>query len=911
MRTTTPTMRHASSDSTYEAESRAPVTNAVPYGAHHGPSRGQAKLGDKYMRMSVDETMQALDVSSVDQGLDTQSIDALQEKYGMNELEANDPEPLWLRWIYQFKEPMNALLVGSAVVSVLVGQTDDAVCITLALAIVITVGIAQEYRSEKSLEALNNLVPPKCRVIRSARTHTLEARELVPGDVVCLSSGDRVPADVRIVKSQDFEVNESALTGETSAVRKSADDTDQEPTNLAYMGTLVEKGSATGIVYGTGIRTEFGNIFGMVDSVDEKQTPLQISMSGLAQRLSVFSLGLISLLLLVGLVQQKSWIEMFTIAVSLAVAAIPEGLPIVVTVTLALGALEMSHRKAIVKRLPSVETLGCMSVICSDKTGTLTTGHMRVIQLFTVPDGIVEVGKDARRHELSPAMTRNLYAGFFCNNATMNEQGQLVGQATEVAMAQAPESLGLSLSHKDWTRTNEVPFDSERKFMAVTGHGDADKTPGEAQLMKGAPEAVLKHCTTYMAQRPSQLTDQVRSDIQDTISKLTQRGLRVLATAVSTQGRHYTFCGLQAMQDPPREQVHDAIKTLQRGRIHVIMITGDAETTARAIAQQLGLASSPNVMTGSDIESLSERQLRERVRNVSVFARTKPEHKLRIVSALQANNEVVGMTGDGVNDAPALKLADVGISMGSGTDVTKEAADVILVNDNFATIMGAVREGKCIFYNIQNFVTFQLSTSAAALMLISLSTILQLRFPLNAMQILFINILMDGPPSQSLGVDPAHERVMQRPPRAKDAPVLTSRLFLRIAFSAAVMIILTYVVFLTGYTPTALESSLDKHESTVTFTCFVMLALVCAIQSRGLYTGLFDNHMLLWTTGLSFGMQLLIIYVPILQSIFLTEALGLNDFSYLISIAIVGFGLQECRRIYERYLEDKSQDLGA
>lgn len=429
--------------------------------------------------------------------------------------------------------------------------------------------------------------------------------------------------------------------------------------------------------------------------------------------------------------------------------------------------------------------------------------------------------------------------------------------------------------------------------------------------MKGAPEAVLKHCTTYMAQRPSQLTDQVRSDIQDTISKLTQRGLRVLATAVSTQGRHYTFCGLQAMQDPPREQVHDAIKTLQRGRIHVIMITGDAETTARAIAQQLGLASSPNVMTGSDIESLSERQLRERVRNVSVFARTKPEHKLRIVSALQANNEVVGMTGDGVNDAPALKLADVGISMGSGTDVTKEAADVILVNDNFATIMGAVREGKSIFYNIQNFVTFQLSTSAAALMLISLSTILQLRFPLNAMQILFINILMDGPPSQSLGVDPAHERVMQRPPRAKDAPVLTSRLFLRIAFSAAVMIILTYVVFLTGYTPTALENSLDKHESTVTFTCFVMLALVCAIQSRGLYTGLFDNHMLLWTTGLSFGMQLLIIYVPILQSIFLTEALGLNDFSYLISIAIVGFGLQECRRIYERYLEDKSQDLGA
>lgn len=885
-----------------------------PYGRDAPHRRGESKLSERYMRMSVDDTLKALRVQSLEQGLDRKAVEELRHEHGFNELESHKSDPLWLRWIHQFQEPMNALLVGSAIVSLLVGQTDDAVCITVALAIVITVGIAQEYRSEKSLEALNNLVPPQCHTVRNGSTHLLEARELVPGDIVELRSGDRTPADVRLAKVQDFEVNESTLTGETSSVRKTADTMSQHDTeakNLAYMGTLVQKGSALGIVYGTGKNTEFGNIFGMVDNVSERQTPLQMSMSDLAQKLSVLSLCIISVLLLVGLLQRKSWIEMFTIAVSLAVAAIPEGLPIVVTVTLALGALEMSRRKAIVKRLPSVETLGCMSVICTDKTGTLTTGQMRVMQVYTVPDGLIDAERP-EKGQLSAALTRNLQAGFFCNNASMTERGEFAGQSTEVAMAMAPKTFGLQLSRKDWERTNEVPFDSERKFMAVTGHGDADKTPGQAQLMKGAPEMVLKHCTTYMAQRPMQLTDQVRHQILDTINEMTQSGLRVLATAMSTQGRHYTFCGLQAMHDPPRESVQKAAKELQRGQVHIIMITGDAETTARAIAQQLGIASSPNVLSGPELESLSDRQLRERVQSVSVFARTKPEHKLRIVSALQANNDVVGMTGDGVNDAPALKLADVGISMGSGTDVTKEAADVILVDNNFATILGAVREGKGIFYNIQNFVAFQLSTSIAALVLISLSTALQLRMPLNAMQILFINILMDGPPSQSLGVDPAEERVMQRPPRAKNAPVLTRRLLARVAFTAAVMTTLTYCVFFLGSASASMpEEDRYKRESTLTFTCFVMLDLVSAIQNRGLYTGLTDNHMLLWTTSGSMAMQLLIVYFPLFQRIFHTTALEMNDLLFLVGFAVVGFGIQECRRIYERYLDDHDEDVAA
>lgn len=879
----------------------AHVNSDLPYTRTAPERNGENKLADVYKRKTVDETLEALGGPSPEDGWDRDAVAQMRESSGTNELDAKAPEPLYERWLSQFKEPMNALLVSSAIVSLLVGQADDAICIAVALTIVITVGIAQEYRSEKSLEALNNLVPPQCSVVREGRSQAIVATELVPGDIVRLRSGDRVPADVRLLHVSDFEVDESALTGETTSVRKTTKPVDDEPNNLAFMGTLVQRGSATAVVYAIGPQTEFGSIFGMVDDVTEKQTPLQRAMGDLAQRLSTASLVIIAVILLLGVLERKSWLEMFTIAVSLAVAAIPEGLPIVVTVTLALGALEMSHRQAIVKKLPSVETLGCMSIICSDKTGTLTTGQMEVVEAYTVPDGIVRV--EEGQTPSSQALLKTIQVGFFCNNATKNEQGEWVGQATETAMVALPEALGMNLRHQAWTRTNEVPFDSVRKCMVVTGHGDTSETPGEAQLVKGAPEVVLKKCSAYMAQQVTNLNDSVRHQIQEHADNMARRGLRVLATGFAPQGRPFVFCGLQAMQDPPREGVSDAIKTLQRGGVQVVMITGDAKTTARAIAEQLGIASSPEVLTGPEVESMSDRQLQEHVQTVSVFARTKPEHKLRIVSALQANQYVVGMTGDGVNDAPALKLADVGIAMGTGTDVTKEAADVILVDDNFATILSAVREGKSIFYNIQNFVGFQLSTSAAALILITLSTVLGFRFPMNATQILFINILMDGPPSQSLGVDPAQEQVMDRPPRLKDAPVLTRRLFMRTLFSALLMIVMTEVTFLL-YRP---ESGQDTHTSSMTFSAFVVLDLVTAWQNRGLFIPLFGNHVLLWTLGGSLLTQFALVYVPLMQSVFHTESLPLNDLGYLACIAALAFGAQELRRRYERRLEREQQ----
>lgn len=879
----------------------AHMNSDLPY-TQSAADLGGESLVDVFKRKTVDETLEILGGPSPQAGWNNEAVAQLRETNGSNELDPKSPEPLYERWVGQFKEPMNALLISSAVVSRLVGQAEDAICIAVALAIVITVGIAQEYRSEKSLEALNNLVPPQCNVVRGGQMRLLTATELVPGDVVRLRSGDRVPADVRLLEVNGFEVDESALTGETTPVRKTTKPVDDEdPSNLAFMGTLVQRGSATAVVYAIGPQTEFGSIFGMVDDVTEKQTPLQRAMGDLAQRLSTTSLVIIAVILLLGVLQQKSWLEMFTIAVSLAVAAIPEGLPIVVTVTLALGALEMSKRQAIVKKLPSVETLGCTSVICTDKTGTLTTGQMQVVETYTVPDGIVRVGEG--QAPSSQAFLKSLQIGFFCNNASKNEQGEWVGQATETAMIALPEALGVSLHRDAWTRTNEVPFDSTRKCMVVTGHGDKNQTPGEAQLVKGAPEVVLKKCSSYMGQQVTNLNDNVRQRIQEHVDDMARRGLRVLATGYAPQGRPFVFCGLQAMQDPPREGVSEAIKTLQRGGVQVIMITGDAPTTANAIAEQLGIASSPVVLTGSDVESMSDRQLQEHVQSVSVFARTKPEHKLRIVSALQANHYVVGMTGDGVNDAPALKLADVGIAMGSGTDVTKEAADVILVDDNFATILNAIREGKSIFYNIQNFVAFQLSTSAAALILITLSTVLGFRFPMNATQILFINILMDGPPSQSLGVDPAQEQVMDRPPRQKDAPVLTRRLFMRTVFSALLMIVLTECTFLMYHS----ENGQDTYTSTMTFSAFVVLDLVSAWQNRGLFIPLFANTMLLWTLLGSLLTQVVLVYMPLMQAVFYTESLSLQDVGYLAGIGAFAFGMQELRRCYERHWE-KQQD---
>ncbi|WVW84125.1 calcium-transporting P-type ATPase, PMR1-type [Kwoniella bestiolae CBS 10118] len=894
-----------------------------------------------FAHKTIDETIQLLSTHPT-QGLPSSSLSALLARYGPNEFELPPADPLFLKFAKQvYENPLILLLLGSSVVSALMGNYDDAACVVVAVGIVLTVGFVQEQRSEKSLEALNKLVPHYCHLIRNGHPLTPLANALVPGDLVTFSVGDRIPADIRLITAVSLEIDESALTGETRPARKNTDicergegeDTHGEGGGkalgerhcMAFMGTLVRSGHGSGIVVGTGKDTEFGVIFSMMQDVEEKRTPLQLDMDDLAKRLSLFSFGVIGVIFLIGVLQNRDWLEMFTIGVSLAVAAIPEGLPIVTTVTLALGVLRMSKRKAIVKKLPSVEALGSVSVICSDKTGTLTKNEMTVTHMYAVDD-LVDLSpllnnvtspfgpKRPDQPELarSQALKKTALVGSICNNAFKNEQGVNVGQATEVALLNVLPVIGADDQRKNFTRKSEIPFSSETKIMSVTGslNGGSDMI-----YLKGAVEQLISKCRYFYVTDSStpSLDSSTQKTILDRANEVSARGLRVIAMAYGFpkgEGNDLIFVGFQAMMDPPRKGVSHAVSALHNAGVQVVMITGDAEPTALAIAKQLGLKVNPSsgspinpmagassCMLGTQVDQLTERELIERVPSISVYARTTPRHKMAIVKAWQMRGAVVAMTGDGVNDSPALKMADIGISMGkSGTDVAKEAADVILVDDDFSSILPAVEEGKSIFYNIQNFLSFQLSTAVAALTLITLSTFFKLANPLNAMQILFINILMDGPPAQALGVDPVDKEIMRRPPRRKGDHVLSRRLIGRVAFSATMIVLGTLYIYLREIS----DGSMSRRDQTMTFTGFVFLDLVSALQNRGLTCTIFKNKMLFLTISISFFVQLLLIYLPILQHIFQTEALSLRDLFTLLGLGVTSASLHEVRRWYER-----------
>ncbi|KAF9450118.1 Ca-transporting ATPase [Macrolepiota fuliginosa MF-IS2] len=950
----------------------------------------------KFAHYSVEDTVAYYRTNGT-AGLLHSDVPHLREQHGYNEFSVATPEPLILKFLKTiYESPLILLLCGSATVSAIMGNVDDAVSITVAVLIVLTVGFVQERRSEKSLEALNKLVPHHCHVVREGETIHVLANELVPGDLVKFSTGDRIPADIRITDSIDLEIDESSLTGETTARRKSTEACSYvggaggragEPAALAdrnciaYMGTLVRNGRGSGVVIATGAETEFGVIFSMMQEVEERRTPLQLSMDELAKKLSLLSFGIIGIICLIGVLQQRSWLDMFTIGVSLAVAAIPEGLPIVTTVTLALGVLRMAKRKAIVKKLHSVEALGSVSVICSDKTGTLTKNEQTVTEAYAVDETIYLDPTSTTPYvgSISPAMRKTLEIGALCNNASMerSEDGIFVGQSTDVALLNVLDIVGVVDKRPNFKRLSEKPFNSEQKYMAVSGiHSTLPTSTSETKLtlpqstsngsilnanaremyyIKGSIDAILDRCKFYYVNEDSTpgLDTNTRKAIMTKATSTASRGLRVIAMAygfgsvnspngssvgssrapsrapspnppafipgyATGEKDNLVFVGFAAMFDPPRKGVADSIGLLQAGGVHVVMITGDAEHTALAIAKDLGLRVGralpststsgelgeerySGVLTGKAIDQLTKVQLKEMVGGVSVFARTTPKHKMRIVEAFQSRGAVVAMTGDGVNDAPALKMADIGLSMGkSGTDVAKEAADAILVDDNFSTILPAVEEGKSIFHNIQNFLSFQLSTAAAALTLITLSTMLGLDNPLNAMQILFINILMDGPPSQSLGVDPVDPAVMRRPPRKKNAPIITRRLLYRVLFSASMIVLGTLFIY-----AFALEDEdVSRREQTMTFTCFVFLDLVSAVQNRGLGCGLVQNKMLVTTVSISALTQLALVYVPFLQVIFQTAALSQRDLGVILLLAGCSFLLHEVRRRWERRSEE-------
>ncbi|KAL1439805.1 hypothetical protein MTO96_009654 [Rhipicephalus appendiculatus] len=793
---------------------------------------------------------------------------------GANEFEVRQEEPLCKKYLDQFKNPLIVLLLASAVVSVCMQQFDDAFSITAAIIIVVTVAFVQEYR------------------LRGGQAETFLAKNLVPGDIVILNVGDRVPADIRLFSAVDLMIDESSFTGETEPAAKvtapleKAGNGIASKRNLAFMGTLVRYGNGRGIVINTGEKSEFGDIFKMMQAEEAPKTPLQRSMDTLGKQLSLYSFGIIGLIMLLGWIQGRPLLEMFNIGVSLAVAAIPEGLPIVVTVTLALGVMRMAKRKAIIKKLPTVETLGCVNVVCSDKTGTLTKNEMTVCSIMTSElyhAEVTGVGYNAEGHVIltepgerdvqMDSMRLLLECGSICNNADILGS-ELRGQPTEGALLAAAHKMGIYDVRNHYVRLQEIPFSSEHKMMAVKV---IPKFGGEQEqyFVKGALEKILAHCTHY-SHHGMQLpitTERTAQYIKEA-QFMGRKGLRVLSLASGTNLNQLKFLGLVGILDPPRPGVRDSIETLHSSGVNVKMLTGDSEETACTVAARLGLhAVGSVVLSGDQLDAMTDSELQRIIGSVSVFYRTGPGHKLRIVKALQRNNYIVGMTGDGVNDGVALKKADIGIAMGKiGTDVCKEAADMILVDDDFFTIMAAIEEGKGIFYNIRNFVTFQLSTSIAALSLIAF-----------------------------LGVEPVDHDVLKQPPRNTKQPMITRDLIFNVVLSSLIIILGTLFIFRKEMS----DQIVTPRDTTMTFTCFVFFdmfnALSCRSQTKSAFTiGLFSNRMFLLAVAFSVIGQMLVIYFPPLQRVFQTEALTALDICLLVGVSSTVFIVSELKKFFER-----------
>lgn len=884
----------------------------------------------------------------------------------------------------QFNEPLNLMLLASAAISLCLGQTADAVSIGLALAIVSLVAAVQEYRSEAALEKLADLVPHTCTVMRDGKLRdNYEAKNLVIGDLIVLSSGDRVPADCRLIDAVELSINESSLTGENTSVMKTAsalsiystgtnDPPLTEQKNIAFMGTLVCSGRGRALVVSVGSHTEFGKVAHDLTKVESRKSPLQVKIDELGKMLAYGSSLMIAIMAFFGWYLGRPFLETVTVAVSLAVAAIPEGLPICVTVTLALGVLKMARSNAIVKKLTSVETLGCATVVASDKTGTLTQNEMTARSIYTsaFPTTIFSLtGVGYNPHDgqllhsqistdqMSPNSSEqkveenskelNAVQALFavasiCSNASLssgdngeeNSKTILSGQPTELALLIGAEKTKVPDPRPQYLRLQEIPFTSERKRMEVRARPVSGRhissafahvlqnttTDGSLYFVKGMPESILGDCKTHIAADGSTMpfNEHEMRNVLTQSRRMASSGLRVLAMAYGVGIDDLTFAGVVGMEDPPRKGVAEAVSQLQKGGVSVVMVTGDSKETAVAIARRCGIVqplsntlsfedeakSHENfshkhhisdlevgagvALSGKELDAIPPSLLSESIIGIKVFYRVAPRHKLALVEAYQSHGEIVAMTGDGVNDAIALKAADIGVAMGKeGTDVAKEAADVVLADDNFATIVIAVAGGKGIFFNIRNFLAFQLSTSFAALGMECVATVLGLPNPLNAMQILWINIIMDGPPAQSLGVEPVDKKILTAKPRKSTDPVLTKPLLLRAVTSAILILFLTLRVF-------AMEMGGDgivtRRDTTMTFMTFVNCdlfnAYVCRSANRCFYEmDFFGNTTFLWAIGGSIVGQLAVIYFKPLQEVFKTEALSALDIAFILLVS--------------------------
>eukprot|EP00211_Chloroparvula_japonica_P004982 CAMPEP_0119146082 /NCGR_PEP_ID=MMETSP1310-20130426/38394_1 /TAXON_ID=464262 /ORGANISM="Genus nov. species nov., Strain RCC2339" /LENGTH=914 /DNA_ID=CAMNT_0007137951 /DNA_START=29 /DNA_END=2773 /DNA_ORIENTATION=+ len=844
--------------------------------------------------------------------------------FGKNEIRREKPVQSFLDRFWEgIKEPLIGLLLASAGVSLLIGEYGDAVSIVLAVLIVTLVGIWQQYNSEKSIEALMRLSTHKCTVVRNGVSMRVLSSDLVPGDVVQLDTGDKIPADVRLFEANDFCVDESILTGESKPVKKSSlvlpfhthGHSVCEMTNIAFLGTACVRGNGRGVVISTGRNTELGKISYTIQSIEAARSPLQEKMDEIGRMLTYFAFAVIAIICVLGMWQGKPLITMFSVGVSLAVAAIPEGLPIVVTVTLALGAARMASRNAIVRKLPVVEGLGAATVLCTDKTGTLTANEMTVESVWVPAHGPVAVASPpapAVASDMAEAVASVADAAVLCCNVACEERGEPVGMPTECALWRLLRQLGRKDPRPSYHRLSEVPFTSDRKWMAVTVEfaNRAHRT-----IIKGAPERVVDLCTRIRrrsggARADEALTPEMRALIQEQVDRYGEKAYRVLAVASGegSQAGGLTLIGLLAIRDRLKMGVREAVQNARRIGVQVVVVTGDSRATSLAIAREIGIVEEHSViLSGSDLNRLSDEELQRVASQVAVFYRVDPNHKLRIVDAFVRNGETVAMTGDGVNDAPALKKAHIGIAMGKrGTDVAKEAAEIVLADDHLATIYTAILEGKAIYRNILSFLRYQLTTSLSCLLIVLLSPLLSLPIPMNPTQILWINIIMDGPPAQSLGMEPADLSVAHLPPRRRSEPVFSGHMLLDIAWGTLVMTCGTVFLFvqeLYENDQSAKFPSVRKRAMTMAFTTFVFFQLFNAFNCRTqpgqsvFHRRLLRNSFFWVAITLSFFMQVAAIYVPLLQYVFQTTSLTPTEFLLSITMASTVLVVDELRKL--------------
>jgi Ca2+-transporting ATPase len=840
-------------------------------------------------------------------GLSNQEAKSRLERMGPNVLVTAPPISPWRIFLSQFQDFMVLVLLGTVVISVLLGEYLDAAAIFAILFLNAVLGFVQEYRAERSIEMLGRLAAEHCRVVRDGHKTLIAAADLVPGDIILLETGDRVPADARLLECQLLSVDESNLTGESVPVSKDEKFLGDEATplgdrkNAVYKSTLVTRGFGRAVVVATGMDTEIGKIAHLLQEKEEVETPLQRRLQQLGKSLVLGCTALVAVVFAAGVQQGLSVYKMFMVAVTLAVAAIPEGLPAVVTIALSVGVQRMSRQNAVIRQLPAVETLGCATVICSDKTGTLTLNQMQVQELWTARRQYNLSGWE--KLPLDPRVQDDLWysvaVGALCTKAEMYEDGSAFGDPTEVALVRLAERCGLRQSslRRSYQEVDGVPFSSERKRMSVVVSTGRDYLA----LVKGAPDVILPRCTHMLiGTQVVKLTQEKRREASAVLDAMTDQALRVLAAAYKPLGQTagpreqweqgLVFTGLVGMIDPPRPEVPPAVQAARLGGVRTIMVTGDHQKTAAAIAERIGLLTSEThqVLTGSEWEALTPLQQREEIKRTAVFARVAPTHKLSIVKALQANGEIVAMTGDGVNDAPAVKEAHIGIAMGmQGTDVTREASHMVLLDDNFGTIIKAVREGRGIYDNIRKFIRYLLGCNVGEVLTMLAATLLGLPLPLIPMQILWMNLVTDGLPAIALGLDPVERDIMLQKPRNPREGVFARGLWKRILFSGITisMAALAIFVFSLWYYPGELERS-----RTMAFTTLVLAQLIFAFQCRWERHSIFDmgiwgNIYLIAAVLLSGGAQVFLLHTPFMASIFQTVPLKLDDWLLVVIFA--------------------------